>query len=266
MLPTTTPVQFDPDAFHATIDRLMSYRPRRIYQTHFGPVDDRSNASRATCTRPSSSSCGSPALHAAAPDRRRRIEEDMFRYFDARLDEHGYAGDLATRHALIDDDVRLNTAGLEVWLDRWPRLWRQLQPMVPLALAIAYRLSPIAFAMPSPSAPSESTATTAASSRASTRSRSTTSRPGDVVVRVRYSDINYKDALAATGKGRSCASTRWSGGIDLAGEVVSSTDPRYAPGQQVLVTGCGLSETQRRRLRRIRPGAGRLGDSAAAPA
>ena len=33
------------------------------------------------------------------------------------------------------------------------------------------------------------------------------------------------------------------GGIDLAGEVVSSADPRYAPGQQVLVTGCGLSET-----------------------
>nr|MBP9593431.1 MBL fold metallo-hydrolase [Steroidobacteraceae bacterium] len=38
MLPTTTPVQFDPDAFHATIDRLMSYRPTRVFQTHFGPV------------------------------------------------------------------------------------------------------------------------------------------------------------------------------------------------------------------------------------
>ena len=33
------------------------------------------------------------------------------------------------------------------------------------------------------------------------------------------------------------------GGIDLAGEVVSSSDPRYAAGQPVLVTGCGLSET-----------------------
>jgi len=42
-----------------------------------------------------------------------RIEQEMFDFFDAKLDEHGYAGDLTRRHAFIDDDVRLNTAGLE---------------------------------------------------------------------------------------------------------------------------------------------------------
>jgi acrylyl-CoA reductase (NADPH) len=67
--------------------------------------------------------------------------------------------------------------------------------------------------------------------------------PGEVVVRVSHSDINYKDALAATGKGRILRCYPLVGGIDLAGEVVSSTDARYAPGQKVLVTGCGLSET-----------------------
>lgn len=67
--------------------------------------------------------------------------------------------------------------------------------------------------------------------------------PGEVVVRVEYSDINYKDALAATGAGRILRRYPLVGGIDLAGEVVSSTDARYAPGQKVLVTGCGLSET-----------------------
>jgi acrylyl-CoA reductase (NADPH) len=67
--------------------------------------------------------------------------------------------------------------------------------------------------------------------------------PGEVVVRVRYSDINYKDALAATGTGRILRRYPLVGGIDLAGEVESSADPRYAPGQPVLVTGCGLSET-----------------------
>ena len=67
--------------------------------------------------------------------------------------------------------------------------------------------------------------------------------PGDVVVRVSCSDINYKDALAATGAGRILRRYPLVGGIDLAGEVVSSADPRYAPGQKVLVTGCGLSET-----------------------
>ncbi len=68
--------------------------------------------------------------------------------------------------------------------------------------------------------------------------------PGDVVVRVRYSTINFKDALAATGKSPILRKYPLAGGIDLAGEVVSSGDARYAPGQQVLVTGCGLSETQ----------------------
>ena len=59
-----------------------------------------------------------------------------------------------------------------------------------------------------------------------------------------YSDINYKDALAATGTSPILRKYPLAGGIDLAGEVVSSADPRYAPGQKVLVTGCGLSETQ----------------------
>ena len=68
--------------------------------------------------------------------------------------------------------------------------------------------------------------------------------PGAVVVRVSYSDINYKDALAATGTSPILRKYPLAGGIDLAGEVVSSTDPRYTPGQKVLVTGCGLSETQ----------------------
>src|SRR5271163_3179369 len=66
---------------------------------------------------------------------------------------------------------------------------------------------------------------------------------GDVVVRVRYSSINYKDALAATGSGRILKRFPLVGGIDLAGSVVTSLDVRYKPGDEVLVTGCGLSET-----------------------
>ena len=66
---------------------------------------------------------------------------------------------------------------------------------------------------------------------------------GDVVVRVRYSTINYKDALAATGAGKILRRYPLVGGIDLSGEVVSSTDPAFTPGQKVMVTGAGLSET-----------------------
>ena len=66
---------------------------------------------------------------------------------------------------------------------------------------------------------------------------------GDVVVRVTYSDINYKDALAATGAGKILRRYPLVGGIDFAGVVESSNDARYSKGDSVLVTGCALSET-----------------------
>jgi len=61
--------------------------------------------------------------------------------------------------------------------------------------------------------------------------------PGDLVVRVAYSDVNYKDALAATGKGRILLRPSCIGGIDLAGTVVSSGDARFAKGDAVLAVG-----------------------------
>jgi NADPH2:quinone reductase len=67
--------------------------------------------------------------------------------------------------------------------------------------------------------------------------------PGEVVVKVGYSTINYKDALAATGAGKILRKYPLVGGIDFAGEVVSSQSPEFTPGQKVLVNGCGLSET-----------------------
>ena len=61
--------------------------------------------------------------------------------------------------------------------------------------------------------------------------------PGDVVVRVAYSDINYKDALAATGKGKILRRASCIGGIDFSGTVVSSGDARFAKGDAVLGVG-----------------------------
>jgi len=66
--------------------------------------------------------------------------------------------------------------------------------------------------------------------------------PGEVVVKVAYSSVNYKDALAATGKGKILRRFPLVGGIDLAGTVVSSSDRRFKKGQKVLVTGSSLSE------------------------
>jgi acrylyl-CoA reductase (NADPH) len=66
--------------------------------------------------------------------------------------------------------------------------------------------------------------------------------PGEVVIRVAWSGINYKDALAATGAGKILRKYPLVGGIDLAGTVESSTDDRFRSGNKVLVTGCDLSE------------------------
>ena len=68
--------------------------------------------------------------------------------------------------------------------------------------------------------------------------------PGEVVVEVAWSSVNFKDALAGTGQGRILRRFPLVGGIDLAGHVVQSSDPALREGDPVLVTGCGLSETR----------------------
>jgi NADPH2:quinone reductase len=67
--------------------------------------------------------------------------------------------------------------------------------------------------------------------------------PGEVVIRGAWSSINYKDALAATGKGRILRRYPLVAGVDVSGTVESSADPRFNPGDPVVVVGCGLSET-----------------------
>ncbi|AWH34047.1 YhdH/YhfP family quinone oxidoreductase [Stenotrophomonas sp. SAU14A_NAIMI4_8] len=68
--------------------------------------------------------------------------------------------------------------------------------------------------------------------------------PGQVLIRAHWSSVNYKDALAGTGKGRILRRFPLVGGIDVAGTVVASSDPAWREGDAVLATGCGLSETR----------------------
>jgi acrylyl-CoA reductase (NADPH) len=66
----------------------------------------------------------------------------------------------------------------------------------------------------------------------------------DVLVEVSYSSLNYKDGLAVSGKGRIARRLPMVAGIDLAGTVVESRSPAWAPGDRVVVNGWGLSETE----------------------
>src|ERR1019366_5491683 len=78
---------------------------------------------------------------------------------------------------------------------------------------------------------------------------------GDVTVAVSHSSLNYKDGLAVTGAGKVIRSHPMVCGVDLAGVVEASSSPRFGPGDEVILTGWGLSEThpggytQRQRVR-----------------
>jgi len=64
--------------------------------------------------------------------------------------------------------------------------------------------------------------------------------PGEVVIRVAYSSVNYKDALAATGAGKIIRRFPCVGGIDLSGTVTESSDPRFKKGDAVICTSYDL--------------------------
>ncbi len=66
--------------------------------------------------------------------------------------------------------------------------------------------------------------------------------PGEVLVRVAFSGLNYKDALAVTGRGGVLRTYPRIAGIDFSGVVEHSSDTAFKPGERVLATGAGLGE------------------------
>ena len=65
----------------------------------------------------------------------------------------------------------------------------------------------------------------------------------DVLVKIDYSSLNYKDALAVSGRGEICRSMPMVCGIDLAGTIAESAHPGWKAGERVVVNGFGMSET-----------------------
>lgn len=117
IFPTTTPVHFDPVAMRSSIDRLMAYEPVAMYLTHYSQVLQLDRLADDLKRRVDELAQLARSL-AIEPDRASRLRTEMFALMSAWLDAHGYPGDVAERHRLIDDDVELNAQGLEVWLDR----------------------------------------------------------------------------------------------------------------------------------------------------
>jgi glyoxylase-like metal-dependent hydrolase (beta-lactamase superfamily II) len=120
IMPTTTPTQFDPDQLHHSVDRILALAPAAAFLTHYGRVTDLERLGRDV----HAGIRGFVEIarrHEHAQDRYSCIRDDLFRWLSVSLDAHGYDGDLATRHALLDADVDLDAQGLVVWLDRGRR-------------------------------------------------------------------------------------------------------------------------------------------------
>jgi glyoxylase-like metal-dependent hydrolase (beta-lactamase superfamily II) len=116
-LPTTTPVQFDPEALHTSIDRLMFNRPQGMYLTHYGRVEDL--ARMADDLHRSIDAMVEVALaHADEPDPHAGIVEDLGVLYAQDLAAHGVAGGREAARSLLGDDIELNAQGLVVWLEQ----------------------------------------------------------------------------------------------------------------------------------------------------
>lgn len=118
ILPTTTPVQFEPDKLHASIDRLLSYRPQQMLLTHFGRVTDldRLAADMHTCID-AFVALGQRVRQAGA-ERHRLLVEGQRAFILPRLRAHGCDLSEVEVDAVLRGDFELNAQGIGVWLDR----------------------------------------------------------------------------------------------------------------------------------------------------
>lgn len=115
--PTTTPVHFDPPEAHKAIDRIMAQDPKQLFLTHYSRVTEPERLA-ADMHRRIDDFVAMARQHANDDHRTSALHAAMFRYFEAELAGHGFAGDAERLHAIIDVDIELNTMGLEHWLDQ----------------------------------------------------------------------------------------------------------------------------------------------------
>lgn len=117
LLPTTTPVQFEPDVWEKSIQRLLKTNPQRMYLTHFGMVEDVSDLAAKLWKDIQKYS---EIAHAHADDENRieAIEQAITHFTLGDLRAHGNRQDDEVLMGLLGTDISLNAQGLDIWLRR----------------------------------------------------------------------------------------------------------------------------------------------------
>ena len=117
VMPTTTPVQFEPEALVASIDRLVAHQPQAMLLTHYSRVTEIERL--AGELRHQIGELATLGLAAdGTPDRAARLRQGVRELVHGWVQDHGTPLPLPAVDALLDVDIELNAQGLEAWLDR----------------------------------------------------------------------------------------------------------------------------------------------------
>lgn len=118
ILPTTTPVQFEPDAAHATIDRLMSLNPVAAYLTHYSRVLQLERLASDLHRMLDDFVDMAESVRGTGEGRHRLLVKKLETYLLGSLAAHGCRLPESQCLELLAGDIELNAQGLEVWLDK----------------------------------------------------------------------------------------------------------------------------------------------------
>jgi hypothetical protein len=117
IFPTTTPTQFEPEAMHASIDRLLAFAPEVIYLTHYSRVETIAQLGADLHRRLDAMVALAEAAPGNGEERHRSLKAFLTGYLIGELRGHGCSLPVATALGIWDTDLELNAQGLEAWLD-----------------------------------------------------------------------------------------------------------------------------------------------------
>ncbi len=120
LLPTTTPVQFEPEPLRHSVQRLLAFAPERMYLTHYGAIGDVARLGASLLDQLAQMVELGQSLR-SHPDRHAALMRGLAEMYTQRLAHHGCTMDHAAALELLAMDLELNAQGMAIWLDRKPR-------------------------------------------------------------------------------------------------------------------------------------------------
>lgn len=118
IFPATTPVHFDPEQAHASLDRIMGHHPKQLFLTHYSRVGNPEILAKDMHSELDAYVRIAQDCADAGADRVEKMKHKMHAHLVKRVREHGCTLDQATVDLWLEMDVDLNAKGLAVWLDR----------------------------------------------------------------------------------------------------------------------------------------------------